>query len=167
MKFFTKIKSQSFFKAAIMVLGANWLVFSFFAQANEAELLNPFIGAWNLVNIERKNEAGFWTPVSLLDDGEVSGTILYTASGMMSVQIYTSNREPFSASTSFVNGYMAYYGSYDIDHENKLVAHSYQGHINPAMNNETAVRNFRFEGDFMYLITSPDEAYRIVWKHIN
>ena len=167
MKFMTKIKRQNFLKASIMVLGANWLVSSFYAQANEADQLNPFVGAWDLVKIDRKNEAGLWTPVSLLADAEVAGTILYTASGVMSVQIYTSSREPFAASASFVNGYMAYYGAYEIDRENMLVTHRYQGHINPDMNNETAVRNFRFEGDLMYLITSPDEAYRIVWKHIN
>ena len=105
--------------------------------------------------------------MSLLNDAELAGNILYTASGMMSVHIYTSNREPFLDSTSFVNGYMAYYGSYEIDHENKLVTHKYQGHINPDMNNESAVHNFRFDGDFMYLITAPDQAYRIVWKRIN
>jgi hypothetical protein len=166
-KFMTKIKRQNFFKAAIMVLCANWLMSSFYVQANEADHLNPFVGAWDLVKIDQKNEAGLWTPVSLLADAEVAGTILYTASGVMSVQISTSNREPFAASTSFVNGYLAYYGAYEIDHENKLVTHRYRGHINPDMNNETAVRNFRFDGEFMYLITAPDLVYRIVWKRIN
>lgn len=150
------------------VLLAGWLTAPFLAQANEDNGPNPFVGAWELVAFETRNEEGHWTPMPLSGDAERVGGILYAASGMMSAQIYTSDRQSVPYSRSLVNGYMAYYGSYEIDFENKTVTHNRQGHINPERNSQIAVRGFRLEGDFLYLTPLEDSRVsRLTWKRVN
>jgi len=139
----------------------------FLAQASKADDFNPFVGAWELVAFESRNEEGHWMPMPLSGDAKWVGSILYSASGMTSAQIYTSDRQSVSYSRSLVNGYMAYYGSYEVDFDNKHVTHRRQGHINPERNRQVAIRSFRFDGDLMYLTPLEDtRASRLTWKRI-
>jgi hypothetical protein len=168
MELSSKSERRNFLHIIIILLCAAWLVHSFRAQALEDERGNPFVGAWELVALETINADGTLVPLLLTGGAEFVGNIMYTASGMMSVQIYISDRQNVSFSATFVNGYMAYYGTYEVNFEDGLVTHNRQGHILPSRNTQSVVRSFQFEDDLLYLTPVSDvQNLRLTWKHIN
>ena len=133
--------------------------------------MNRFIGAWRLVSFEEETS-----------DGEIVypygenpiGSLIYDSSGRMSVQIMRRDREPFSSSEwetttaeeikDAVEGFTAFFGSFEVDAANKTVIHRVEGHVLPGSVGKTLRREFEFTGDLLILKPSPNR--RVVWERV-
>ena len=126
-----------------------------------------FVGTWELVSIEAKAETGDWVPASLLTGRPVC-IIMYDDKGNMAVQITTDPRgiENPPDRPGIVNGYVAYYGRYEVDAEAGTVTHHRQNHINPDLGKLSVVRHFAFSGDILTLTIAPERDLRIHWARV-
>ena len=134
--------------------------------------MNRFLGAWRLVSFEEETS-----------DGEIVypygenpiGLLIYDSSGRMSVQIMRRDREPFSSSEwetvsaeeikEAVAGFTAFFGSFEVDADNKTVIHHVEGHVLPGSVGKTLRREFEFAGGFLILKPSPNR--RVVWERVS
>ena len=133
--------------------------------------MNRFIGAWRLVSFEEETS-----------DGEIVypygenpiGLLIYDSSGRMSVQIMRSDREPFSSNEwqsvpaeeikKATEGFTAFFGSFEVDADNKTVIHRVEGHVLPGSVGKVLLREFEFAGDLLILKPSPNR--RVIWERV-
>ena len=123
---------------------------------------NKFPGTWRLLECYGK-----WT------DGRISypygekpeGQLIYDGHGSFSGQIVGSDRPSFQSGnllkgtpeeikTAF-EGYIAYYGAYEVDDYKGQVTHRVAGALFPNWIGDTQTRNFEFEGERLRLSTQP------------
>jgi hypothetical protein len=142
-----------------------------------------FLGAWRLVSVE-----------TIRANGEVifpyygkapKGILIYDRSGTMSVQIVSdpqptvptaSSRESFLAASAAekaaaIDGYYAYWGTWDIDDARSTVTHHIVQSLYPAERGESGVRHFVLEGDRLTLTAKThemgeDHERRLVWERV-
>jgi hypothetical protein len=138
------------------------------AQTSFAQDRNAFLGAWELTKIERKDDQGDWRNVAPATT-RFRGSIIYTPSGIMAAQLHLEDREAGSeilrTIPEYVNGYVAYYGTYSVDSENKVVTHYRRGHVN----NDSVLdvdRAYIFQDDLLILSPMPERDVRLVWKKV-
>ena len=133
--------------------------------------MNKFTGAWRLVTFEERALDGELTypygkhPVGLL---------VYDATGQMSVQIMRRDRPDLSTTNSqeispeeikaAVEGFTAFFGTYEVDESNCLIIHHVEGHLLPNSVGKNLKRAFEFSGD--RLILKPTETRRVIWERI-
>ncbi len=113
------------------------------------ELRRRFIGMWRLVCA---NQNGVAHP----DRGAGStGFIVYHESGNMAVQVMPGHPRPKFAkpqepdrdeAAEAFRGYLAYFGTWDVDAQNRTVTHFRKGSLNPSTI-EPVVRRFTFESE--------------------
>lgn len=133
--------------------------------------MNRFIGAWRLVSFEEETI-----------DGEIVypygenpiGSLIYDSSGRMSVQIMRRDREPFSSTEwettpseeikEAVEGFTAFFGSFEVDAANNTVIHRVEGHVLPGSVGKVLRREFEFAGGLLILKPSPNR--RVVWERV-
>ena len=134
--------------------------------------MNRFIGAWRLVSFEEETS-----------DGEIVypygenpiGLLIYDSSGRMSVQIMRRDREPFSSMEwqttpaeeikKALEGFTAFFGSYEVDDANKTVVHHVEGHVLPESVGKALRREFDFAGELLILKPSPNR--RVIWERVS
>lgn len=75
-----------------------------------------FVGTWELASIEAESATGEWIVAELPMTGAPVGIIMYDAVGNMAVQITGNPRsgENPAEIPEIVNGYIAYYGRYQV-----------------------------------------------------
>jgi lipocalin-like protein len=126
------------------------------APANDASQTphtNPFVGTWRLVSIDSGEPRLFGdTPV---------GMLMYDAEGHVAVQIMRNPRPEFTGNTMAFpapkdvqiayRGYYAYYGTYTIDAEQKIITHHLQGSLRPGDVGKDFVRAYTFSGTSLSL----------------
>lgn len=124
-----------------------------------------FIGTWELATIEAPSEGGGWEPATLPLAGEPVGILIYDALGNMAVQITSEPRgvETPAEQPEIVNGYVAYYGRYEVDAVAGTVTHHRRSHVNPALADLSVVRYYEFSGDTLTLTIAPDRSLRLNW----
>jgi hypothetical protein len=134
-------------------------------------LINGFVGAWRLLSFEedrpdgRKSYPYGENPVGLLT---------YDASGYMSVQIMRSDRQLLPSDNlndlnpddvrSAIQGFTAFFGTFEIDEAEKTVVHQVVGHILPNSVGKKLLRRYEFSGD--KLILKPSATRNVVWEKI-
>lgn len=140
----------------------------------------PGIGIWKLVSYEARIEDGTVTyPVG--KDG--IGQIAYDAKGNMSAQVANIHRPAFAANDRLkgtpaeikaaLEGYTAYFGTYDFDMSKKTVIHHVKSSLFPNWVGTDQVRYFEFAGNRMTLRTAPmhiggkDVIGTLVWAKIS
>jgi len=134
--------------------------------------MNRFIGAWRLVSFEEETPGGELVyPYA----ENPAGLLIYDSSGRMSVQIMRRDREPFSSSDwptvpaqeikEAVEGFTAFFGSYQVDDANKIVVHHVEGHVLPESVGKKLRREFEFAGDLLILKPSPKR--RVIWERVS
>jgi hypothetical protein len=128
-----------------------------------AQTASAFGGTYDLVRTESLNDRGAWMTSTNVFGPGASGVIMYDGVASMSVHIVRQDREAPSTA-GMPNGYMAYYGGYDVDAERRIVIHRREGHINPDQATQVAERGFEFDGDFLFLTVEPARQLRIVWR---
>lgn len=115
---------------------------------------NNFVGAWELVSHGRYGQDSKFTP----SGSDISGQLIYTEDGFMSVFITLSN-EPAD-----FNQIIVYSGRYSILADK--IVHHIEISPNPKRRNTSEERFFKFKNDILTLTTPPtSEGYfEIKWR---
>ncbi|HET6371992.1 MAG TPA: lipocalin-like domain-containing protein [Candidatus Polarisedimenticolia bacterium] len=119
-------------------------------------------GTWELVSLESRHPDG---SVGYPMGREVTGMLIYEATGHMSVQLMRRGCPSFRSGDhlmgdpaevkSAYEGYFAYYGTYTLDADNESIAHHVQGASFPNWVGTTVTRRFRLEEDRLTLTSPP------------
>jgi hypothetical protein len=142
---------------------------------------NPLVGAWKLVAWEATRVSN--GDKRLPFGKSLDGRMLYDAHGNMSAQVTQVHRQPFV--TDFMGGarpdemqlafhtYIAYFGKYSIDQEQKVVTHHVEGSLFPNWVGTQQTREFSLEGNRLSLRTPPmamnagyKEIHTLVWEKV-
>jgi len=133
--------------------------------------MQRFIGAWRLVAFE---EDGLDGELVYPYGKDAAGLLIYDSSGRMSVQIMRRDRAPLSSADwhslpaeeikKAIEGFTAFFGSYEVDEANGIVIHRVEGHVVPDSVGKVLRRDFTFSGDVLTLKPSPNR--RVIWERI-
>lgn len=141
-----------------------------FTQTSAASDKDEFIGTWLLVHSQVLNESGNWE----VPENSVGmiGSISYSANGYMSFQSSRRDRSeildgriddmPIEGLRALLSSYSAYYGTYEIDEENRTVTHNIIGSSFRSPAGTSTVRTYSFSGSQLTLLNG--ENRRFVWK---
>ena len=146
-----------------------------------SDVADRFAGTWRLLNCE-----GRWS------DGRIShpygekpgGMLVYDGRGYFSGQIMAQGRPPFSTGNllkgsdaevrSAFEGYVAYYGTYEINETEGLMVHRVDGSFFPNWVGEQQIREFQFiDSGRLELKTLPikgsqaDLTVVLLWERAN
>jgi len=124
-----------------------------------------FVGTWELLSIEARSETGDWGPWESPLPGKPVGILMYDNLGNMAVQITSSPRGTTTPpeQPEILNGYVAYYGKYEVDTTAGTVTHHRRNHLNPEIGGLSVVRYFSFDGDVLTLTLAPQRTLRLHW----
>jgi hypothetical protein len=123
----------------------------------DAEPAKAIHGAWRLLSIEDQRANGeiiYWM------GPKPYGLIIYDPSGYMSVQFMRDPRPVFTTKYSQATpeevrnayqGYFAYFGTYEVNSEKRLITHHLQGSLRPEEVGIDYDRFFRIEDDRLIL----------------
>ena len=126
-----------------------------------------FMGTWRL-----KECYGSWSDgrISYPYGKEPEGQLIYDGRDNFSGQIVGSDRRPFHSGNllkgtleeikSAFEGYIAYYGTYEVDESKGQVTHHVLGALFPNWIGDVQTRNFLFEGERLRLSTQPIKGSR-------
>jgi hypothetical protein len=105
---------------------------------------------------------------------DAAGLLIYDSSGRMSVQIMRRDRAPLSSTDwqslpaeeikKAIEGFTAFFGSYEIDAASASVIHRVEGHVLPESVGKVLRRDFTFSGDRLVLKPSPNR--RVIWQRL-
>lgn len=133
--------------------------------------MKNFIGAWKLVAVEDQEAGG---GVSYPYGQAPVGLLTYDASGYMSVQIMRRDRKPLSSDKweetlaeeikSAVEGFTAFFGTYEVDEQQKTIIHRVEGHLLPGSVGKELKRSY--ESSDNLLILRPSATRRVVWERL-
>lgn len=134
-------------------------------------VMNRFLGAWRLVSFEEDSADG---EVVYPYGKDAVGLLTYDSSGRMSVQIMKRDRAPFSSADwnrvpterlrKAIEGFTAFFGTYEVDDANQIVIHRVEGHVLPENVGKELRREFAFSDEVLTLKPSPTR--RVVWQRI-
>jgi Lipocalin-like domain len=148
------------------------------AREEPQALGSRLVGHWSLVSIE--SITGDQTEYPFGRDA--IGQLTYDAAGHMAVQIMNPNRVAFASgdqgdgtaeevSTAF-HGYAAYYGTYTVNEQSRVVTHRLVGSLFPNWVGTEQRREIVLEGDRLTLSTPPgifggkQRVFRAIWKRL-
>ncbi len=133
--------------------------------------MERFVGAWRLVAFEEDGPDG---EIVYPYGKDATGLLVYDGSGRMSVQIMRRDRAPLSSAEwesvpaeefkKTIEGFTAFFGSYEVDEANSTILHHVEGHVLPESVGKVLRRKFTFSGDFLTLKPSPNR--RVIWERI-
>ncbi|MEP7336124.1 MAG: lipocalin-like domain-containing protein [Acidobacteriota bacterium] len=137
------------------------------------------VGTWRLTDYEYLRSDG----ERLWPFGQSAvGVITYTDKGFMSVQIMDSERPTFSSDNCWratlaemaaaFEGYLAYFGTYDVNNAEEFITHHIQGSLCPKYSGTDQIRYFKIEGERLTLRTpslpAGDQTItgRLIWERV-
>lgn len=133
---------------------------------------DKFVGTWTLEIVEERDAEGNWKQVADRIGSDPIGYIMYDSAGNMAVQITGRNRprltsdDPQKATSEELKeaflGYVAYFGTYEVNEDEGTVTHHRQGSLVPNRTGTDAKRFYIFKGDTLTLM--PSENRRLMWK---
>ena len=120
------------------------------------------VGAWRLVSFEfRKSDGSIIYPFG----AEARGTIIYTETGRYSGQLMRKDRPRFAIPDQMMGtveeiqatykGSISYFGTYEVDLENKVINHFVEGSLFPNMEGSNQKRSFELAEGKLTLQTQP------------
>jgi hypothetical protein len=118
---------------------------------------NPLVGTWALVATEWRRADG--RHANPFGEG-AAGVLMYDAAGNMAAQVMRAERpKPTDGAATGIDaamaapapGYIAYFGTYEIDEAAGVVAHTVVGAAFPAWTGTTHRRRFSLNGDRLTL----------------
>lgn len=133
--------------------------------SGDAEL---FIGAWQLVKAE------FPPKVAEVRGHEPQGMIIYDPNGYMAVQLSPGRELPVPESyplpvaetyEAFL-GFVSYYGTYEVDWDNKLITHQRVFMAPPADLSKPFVRRFEIIDDEHITLRPLESTNALYWKRL-
>ena len=125
-------------------------------------LREKFVGTWTLKSFEfRLSDGTVTNPMGK----EATGMLMYDAHGHMSAQMMRTGRPIFASGDqqkgtpeeikAAFEGYIAYFGDYVIDVDEKAVIHRTKGAMFPNMVGQDQKRFYEFSGNRLTLTTVP------------
>jgi hypothetical protein len=151
------------------------------AQAKDSSLRKKFVGVWKLVSCESKNKTS----------GEARypfgpnpvGRITYDQAGRMSALLMNPGRRPVGGSPArgstavigeascdeireMVTGFIAYFGSFEIDESARTVIHHVQASLIPSWVGKDLRRTYEFSRANQLVLTATSDlgTTRLVWQ---
>lgn len=139
---------------------------------SETNLLDAFIGSWQLVQMTVFHADGSATHP--LGDGAI-GQILYSADGFMSCHLMEANRPSLpgygldqlsdAELGRSIRAYSGYFGSFSVNAAEGTVTHHIAGAWYPNMIGTDQVRRYKFVGDRLILEAALNEdLVRLEWR---
>jgi hypothetical protein len=139
-------------------------------NARETAVRQRLVGNWRLVSFEPSSTS------SQAAQPYVDGRIMYDENGNMAAQLMRANRPKATSSSTdserlaALQGYIAYYGTYDIDVAAETVTHHVKGSTNSSQVGTDLVRHYRFSDDGRRLVLLVKNADRvtttITWERL-
>ncbi len=136
-----------------------------------------FSGTWRLLECYGKWSDG---RITYPYGKEPTGLLMYDGHGSFSGQIAASERPAFQSGNllkgtaeeikAAFEGYIAYYGTYEVDEANSQMTHHVEGSVFPNWIGEVQTRNYQFEGERLRLNTLPikgakaDLTVTLLWE---
>jgi hypothetical protein len=137
------------------------------------------IGNWDLVSCEFREQAK--PPHYPFGEGAL-GRLTYDPTGRMSVQIMQPDRPPLAGGhdpagpseevLAAFTGYLAYFGRYEVDEQEKVIRHSVEGSLLPNWVGFVQQRFFYLAGDRLVLESPPftsqgkEVIARLEWQRL-
>ena len=163
-------------------LVASFLVLQLATTAAIAQPLTKeaLLGTWQIVSVETVRPSG----ESLIEwmGARPSGWIIYNTSGHMSVQLMRDPRPQFTVpgyrnapereKAAALDGYYAYFGTYEMNIEAGTITHHVIGSLRPNEVGSKLTRQVRLEGGRLTLTTPPfnqegeQRFNRLVWERV-
>ncbi len=123
----------------------------------------PIVGAWKLISYRVQKDS----EEAIHPFGKnASGSLIYTDSGRVSAQIMRSDRpklaseDPTKGTIDEIKanyeGYVSYYGSYEVDKKNGFVIHHVEGSLVPNWEGLKLKRFFKLSHNRLTLIPPPE-----------
>lgn len=136
-----------------------------------------FVGHYRLASRERLNDQNEWVPSEGRMGRDAVGMITYSADGHMTVQIMRRDRPAFAAGTradgtpdevrAAFDGYLAYFGTYEVDEEEGAVTHQLEGALYPNWLGAGLKRFYAFSGNRLTLTVAPARRARLHWERVS
>ncbi len=136
--------------------------------------MKQLVGSWTLLSYVTENPDGsFGKPYA-----EAVGRLSYDEHGHMAGQVMRPGRLQVAAGQwtaqdvrSAYAGYIAYFGTYEVNEAADTVVHHVHGALNPGWVGGRQVRRMRFDGDLLILSTDVPKAgamvrHTLTWKKL-
>ena len=136
-----------------------------------------FAGAWRLLECYGKWSDG---RISYPYGHDPAGQLIYDGHGNFSGQIVAADRPAFQSGNLLkgtaeeiriaFEGYIAYYGTYEVDEANGQMTHRVEGSLFPNWIGDVQTRYYQFEGERLRLDTLPikgakaDLTVTLLWE---
>jgi hypothetical protein len=144
------------------------------ASVAAAPVKERLVGSWTLLSYATEHPDG----TTGKPYGEAVGRLNYDALGNMAGQVMRPNRIPVAPGQwgtqevrSAYAGYIAYFGTYEVNDAGDTVVHHVEGALNPGWVGGRQVRRLRFDGDLLVLSTDVLKAgalvrHTLTWKKL-
>lgn len=133
--------------------------------------MKPFIGTWRLISQDTHFPDGRVEPSR---GKHPQGILMYDAAGNMAVQLMRTDEHAddytdFSQLETALEGYHAYFGTYEVDKAQKVVRHHVIGSVYAGWRGTVQVRHYDFDDDLLTLSADgPDGTRRVlVWERVS
>jgi len=136
---------------------------------------SPLVGAWRLVSTEQQLTNGTIRP-SPIYGPKGTGYLMYSSTGRMCVILVNPDRPLWKSEDnptpeeikSAFDGFIAYYGSYEVDETESFIIHHIEAHLVPNWIGEQK-RYFLLSDDRLTLKVAPPledglVEYKLVWE---
>jgi hypothetical protein len=131
-------------------------------------LVAPVTGAQTVPARDTSRFVGTWRLVS----DTTTGIMIYDSLGNMAAQVMPNRpRRKYAAAEptpeeakDAITGYLAYFGTYMVDEQARIVTHHRKGSINPGQVGDDVVRAYVFESNDRLVLTPAGSTNKIVWE---
>jgi lipocalin-like protein len=131
-------------------------------------LAAPLTGAQAVATRDTPRFVGTW----LLVSDTQTGMMIYDRLGNMAAQVMPNRaRRKYAAAEptpeeakDAITGYLAYFGTYAVDEQARIITHHRKGNINPGQVGDDVVRAYVFESNDRLVLTPAGSANKIVWE---
>ena len=131
--------------------------------ATHATPSSPLVGSWHLVWLELPGPDGALRRIT-----DAKGSLIYTLSGQVSVQVMYANAgdTPSSGPVQYAEGgYEGSFGQYVVDTASRTVTHRYDGANVRSLLGQGLPRRYELTGRRLVLrSTRTDERWSVVWE---
>ena len=131
-------------------------------------LAAPIVDAQTAPVRDTRRFVGTWRLVS----DTTTGIMIYDDLGNMAAQVMPNRaRRKYAAAEptpeeakDAITGYLAYFGTYTVDEQARIVTHHRKGSINPGQVGDDVVRAYVFESNDRLVLTPAGSNNKIVWE---